>query len=361
MAHRSIFLAAGLICALLCPAAASAAPEPIEPVEVAGDGGYFYAAPQVSPEGNQTVTWEEYDSGAYSLRFAERGTRGEAFKDSVLWSDTGNLEAPSVSFTPGGGIYAVWGISSYGASAEQTFRPPGGDFTPRQAATGCGRFVDSAAGPDGGIALACSHTLASNPPDTTSLGTSPLLGPVTVSEDLLPPAYDPYVRPYVDWGPEGTVAVVSRGRTTTVTPPPANETTRIRVSLRSPTLAYTADVDQATWPNEVFATRPVVLNDGTVAVGLSGSAGARLLIRPPGAATSFTSLNLPGDGIGGISLDASESLHLISANAEPPNREYWASSKPSGGDFGTPFAIPLAGSGDPYIPFDSFRVAADGT
>ncbi len=140
-----------------------------------------------------------------------------------------------------------------------------------------------------------------------------------------------------------------------------NETMRIRVSLRSPAIAFTADVAEATWPDEVSASRPAVLDNGTVAVGLSGSDGARVLIRPPGQLSTFSPHPLLGDGIGGIAVDAGQNLHVLSGNAEASPRRYWAYTKTPTGDFGAAVPIPLAGTGDPYVPFASFQAAPDGT
>jgi|GEM_PF-2702029 len=362
MSYSRLILLSAICLAAFWPAKSLAAvPKPIPQVELTRGANLVDTAPHVSPDGNQVVTYTAIGSADGSVFLSERGSQGGPFVEPLELSSTSNPEPPSISFTPDGGIYAIWGIASSVTPAEQSFRPPGSTFTPHQPAVGCGRFVDSAAGPDGGVAVACSHKLATNPPDTISFGTSPTLGLVTVDDDLLPPAYDDYIEPKVTWGPENTIAIVTRGRKTTTSPPPTNETSRIRVSFRSPTLTGSADIGEATWPNEVFATRAIVLGDGTIAVGLSGSAGSRVLIRPPGLISTFAPHPLLGNGIGGFGIDDDQNLHVLSGNAEASPREYWAFTKTPGGDFGAAVPIPLAGIGDPYIPFDTFRVAADGT
>ncbi|MBN8871175.1 MAG: PKD domain-containing protein [Solirubrobacterales bacterium] len=360
MSHSRLLLLSTICVAAIWPAGSAAAvPRPISPVEVPGSGNLTGAAPHVSPDGNQIVTYTASTGGA-TVSLSERGSQGGPFDDPLVLSSTGNPEPPSVSFTDDGGIYAIWGIASSVAPAEQSFRSPGGTFSPHQPAVGCGRFVDSTAGPGGGVAVACSHKLATNPPDTVSFGTSPTLGPVTVNEDLVPPAYDNYVAPLITWGPEDTIAIVTRGYKTTTDPPPMNQTMRVRVSLRGPTNS-SADIAEATRPNEVNASPPVVLKDGTVAVGLSGSDGSRVLIRPPGLLSVYSTHPLMGDGIGGIGADDSQNLHVLSGSPEASPRQYWAYTKTPTADFGTAVPIPLAGAGDPYIPFDTFQVAPDGT
>jgi PKD repeat protein len=357
--HPRLILLTAICFTVIWPAGSAAAvPLPVPQIQVSGSGKPVDAAPHVAPDGNQIVTYTTQTGNTVVL--SERGSQGGQFSEPAVLSTTTNPEPPSISFTGDGGIYAIWGISSSGMPAEQSFRLPGGAFSPSQPAVGCGRFVDSAAGPDGGIAVACSHRLATNPPDTISFGTSPTLGPVTVNEDLVPAAYENFFQPQITWGSDGTIAIVSRGRKTITDPPPANETMRIRVSIRGP-VNTSADVAEATWPDEVHATPPLVLEDGTVAVGLSGSAGSRVLIRPPGLLSTFSTHPLLGEGIGGIGLDGDQNLHVLSGNPEASPRQYWAYSKTPTADFGTAVPVPLAGAGDPYIPFDTFQVAPDGT
>lgn len=360
MSHSRLILLSAICLAAIWPAGSAAAvPRPISTVEVPGSGNLTDAAPHVSPDGNQIVTYTTSTGGA-TVSLSERGSQGGPFSDPAVLSSTSNPEPPSLSFTDDGGIYAIWGIASSVLPAEQSIRPAGGSFTPKQPATGCGRFVDSAAGPGGGVAVACSHKLATNPPDTVSFGTKPTLMPVTVNEDLVPPAYDNYVAPLIAWGPENTIAIVTRGYKTTTDPPPMNQTMRVRVSLRG-SISSSADIAEATRPDEVNASPPVVLEDGTVAVGLSGSDGSRVLIRPPGLLSIYSTHPLLGDGIGGIGADGDQNLHVLSGSPEASPRRYWAYTKTPTGDFGTGVPIPLAGAGDPYIPFDTFQVAPDGT
>ena len=150
MSHSRLLLLSTICVAAIWPAGSAAAvPRPISPVEVPGSGNLTGAAPHVSPDGNQIVTYTASTGGA-TVSLSERGSQGGPFDDPLVLSSTGNPEPPSVSFTDDGGIYAIWGIASSVAPAEQSFRSPGGTFSPHQPAVGCGRFVDSTAGPGGG-------------------------------------------------------------------------------------------------------------------------------------------------------------------------------------------------------------------
>lgn len=344
--------------ALIWPAAGAAAPEPIPPVEL-DRGNLYEPKPFASPDGGQLVTWigQGPDVGVH---LTERGNLGGPFGQPVQLSATPNGEPPSISFTPDGGLYAIWGIATSNVPAESTTRAPGGEFTPVQTVPGCHRFVDSVAGPGGEIAAACQFGLPTNPPDTVRWGSSPTLGPVTLSEDLTPAAYSPFLTPSLGWGRDGTLAIVSQGATTTTNPPPANETKRVRVSIRGDAPFYTEDVALATRPQDVGADPPLVLDDGTVAVPLSGSAGARMMIRPPGNLTVFTPSPLQGEGFWGAGLDSAQNIHAGTGNSG--DREYWSFVRPPGGAFGSANPIPLPvipGNGDAYLT--GFEVAPDGT
>ncbi len=202
MSYSRLFLFSAICIAAIWPSeSAAAVPVPIPQIEVANEGNPVRSEPHVSPDGNQVVTYTADSPGSGSVYLSERGNQGGSFSDPLELSSTKDPEPPSLSFTDDGGIYVIWGIASTVLPAEQSYRLPGGSFTPHQPAVGCGRFVDSAAGPGGGIAVACSHKLATDPPDTISFGSSPTLGPVTVNEDLVPPAYDIYIAPRITWGP----------------------------------------------------------------------------------------------------------------------------------------------------------------
>lgn len=345
--------------ALAWPTLGDAEPLPIPAIEV-DRGNLQEPKPFVSPSGEQLVTYLG-QAGDIGVHLAERGDQGGTFGQPVLLSSTGNAEPPSLSFTPGGGLYAIWGIASSSAPAEAKIRDPDGTFGPLEQLPGCHRFVDSAAGP-GGLAAVCQYHLPTNPPDTVRWASRPNLGPVpvTTGEDLTPPAYSPFVSSLIGWGPDGTIAIVSQGYNTTTNPPPANETMRIRVSIRGAAPFFTSDIALVTRPDEVGADRPLVLDDGTVAVPLSGSAGARVAVRPPGPLTVFSSLPLQGEGIWGADLDSAQNIHAGAGNSG--DRQYWSQVKPKGGAFGAPNPIQMPvipGNGDAYLV--GFEVAPDGT
>lgn len=355
---RRLIPVVAVVSALAWPAGAAAAPEPIPVVEV-DRGDVHNPKPFAAPDGGQLVSWQGQGADV-GQHLAERGNAGGPFGQPFLLSATPNSEPLSISFTPDSGFYAVWGISTSNAPAESTTRTPDGTFSPVSPIPGCNRFVDSASGPDGGVAMACRYRLMTNPPDTVSWGSSPTLGPVTPTEELTPAAYSSFLRPFIEWGPDGTIAIVAQGYSTTTNPPPANETTRIRVALRGPAPFATADIAFATWPQEVDAGPPLVLDDGTVAVPLSGSEGARMAIRPPGALSTFSMSPLQGEGIWGAGLGASQNLHVASGISD--DREYWSFVKPPGLAVGTANPIPMptiAGGGDAYLT--AFEVAPDGT
>jgi hypothetical protein len=186
MSHPRIVTLTAILFGLLWPGEGAAAPTPIPVIELDKDGSLYEPTPYVSPGGDQMVTWMEQGSGSF-LRLAERGDQGGAFGTPVVLSTTGNFEPPSITFTPDEGLFASWGIAAGGSTAEMAYRPAGGDFAATQPVAGCGRFIDSATGPNGEVAVACLHKLATNPPDTISYGSSPTLGPVTVNEQFLSP------------------------------------------------------------------------------------------------------------------------------------------------------------------------------
>lgn len=342
-------------------AGATAAPLPVDPLEVARSTQLGEAQSFVAPGGAQLISFRAAKPGGNTSVLVER-TDGNPFSDQIDLIQNNNAGPPSLSFTGDGGIYAIVGIATSGAVAQQSVRPPGGEFGPLSPVTNCNRFVDSAAGPNGEIAVVCSHNEAAVPPNTYWLGTSPTLGPVTVNGQINPAVYDSFIKPEVAWGKDGTLAVVADYWTTTTAPPPANQTKRVRATVRNAAKGVFATIDfpNVTQPNDISVSGPVVLDDGTVAFSTSGTAGARVQIRPPGAATAFAASALNGEGATAPQVDGAQNLHVMTGNQGPP-RQYWSNVRPPGGSFGTQVPIPLAGADDPYIPYDGFAVAPDGT
>lgn len=357
-------LLAGVLLLLTWPGAAVAAdpPTPVPPEELAKAQTLGNGTIDIAPSGRQFVTWVEPVAGGDSLLLAEREGEDDPFSGAVELSTTGSFERASLSFTPDGGVFAAWGIATSGTNAEQTYRPPGGSFAPHEPVAGCRRFLDTAARPDGGVALVCARRLATNPPDTISLLTRPDLGPVVSTENLGPPVYDPFVQPRIAAGGDGTIAVVVKSRITTTAIPPPDETSRVYLWTRGPSGSTVSTLAEVTEPDEVGAAGPVVTDDGVIAATVSSTLGARLFTRGPGFPPAF-SYNLPLTGPGASTpvADGSGAIHLMSADAEPPDRRYWANRWTVGDGLAEPVSIPLAGTDDPYIPFDGFTVAADGT
>lgn len=356
---RRFFPLVVIASALIGPGVANAAPLPVPTMEI-GRGNVFEPKVFAAPDGGQFVSWAG-QAADIGLHLTERGDTGGPFGPKILLSSTGNTEPPSISFTPDGGLYAIWGISTTSAPAESKIRPSGGDFGPLEQLPGCHRYVDSAVGP-GGIAAVCQYKLPTNPPDSVRWASRPTLGPVpvTAGEDLVPAAYSPFVSSLIGWGSDGTIAITTQGYNTTSNPPPANETMRIRVSIRGAAPFFTSDIALVTRPAEVGADRPLVLDDGTVAVPLSGSAGARFAIRPPGLITVFANTPLQGEGIWGAGLDSDQNIHAGAGVSG--DRTYWSQVRPPGGTFGAPNPIPMPvipGNGDAYLV--GFKVAPDGT
>lgn len=357
-------LVAGVFLIFTWPGAAAAAdpPVPVPPEVVAQAATLGNGTIDIDPTGRQFVTWNEQSAGSYSLRLVERGAGSGIFSDPVELSTTGNFEPASLSFTPDGGVFAAWGIATTGADVEQTFRPPGGAFAPHAPVPGCRRFVDTAAPPNGGVALTCARRLGTNPPDTISLLTRPDLGPVVSTENLGPPVYDPFLRPRIATGEDGTLAVVVKSRITTTAVPPPNEISRVYLWTRGPGGSTVSTLAEVTAPDEVGTGRPAVTDDGVVAATVSSTGGARLFTRGPGFPPSF-SYNVPlaSQGASAPVIDGAGTIHLMSADAEPPDRRYWTNRWTVDDGLSGPVPIPLAGTNDPYIPFDGFTVAPDGT
>jgi len=353
---------AAFLFGLAFPTGAAAAPMPLDPIEVEQSAQLGQGMPNIAPDGSQLIAFRTIKPAGFTSVLIER-LNGSAFSEQIDLAQNNNVENPSLSFTNDGGMHAVWGIGTNGALAQESTRPPGGEFNPATNVANCNRFVDSAAGPNGEVAVVCSHNEASIPPNTYWLGTSPALGPVTVNEQLNPPVYDSFIQPRLAWGKDGTLAVVADYWTTSTSPPPANKTRRVRALIRNPAQGVNATIDFAnvTQPDEIAVNgEPVVLDDGTVAFATGGTGGALVQIRPPGAATAFAAHVLDGEAATQPGIDAAQNIHVMSVE-QSPTRGYWANVKPPGGTFGAPVPIPLAGAGDPYIPYDGFRVAPDGT
>jgi len=355
---KSAVLMVFLSFAFLAPSS-GAAPGPVDPIELDTGASVGEAVSNVSPAGRQVITYKRDIPGGSATKLVER-TNGKDFSAPVQLTDTTNAEEPEISFTPAGGVYAIWGVASSGAKAQQTYRSPGGDFTPAATVDNCGRFTDSAAGPDGQIAVACSRVTATTPPNSYGFSRVDALGPLTVSDSIIAPVYDNFIQPEIDWGADGTIVITGRFRNTTTNPPPANETTLVRYDIRNTanTLVSAGVISFATEPNEIFTGGTAVLDDGTIAVAVGGNAGARAFIRPPGAASAFTPQDLGAEAARGIQADDAQNLHVAIQNQGPP-RVQWSRVRPPGGSFGTPVPIPLAGAGDPYLV--DFDVAGDGT
>lgn len=364
--RRSTFICVSLSFSLLAFAGtgaspATAAPAPVDPIEVLGGGDLRDARPWAAPDGAQIVTYREA-SAPQSVRLIERRD-GAAFTDPVELTTVGNAEPPDLSFTPAGGTYAVWGVSTTGAVAQQAIRPPGGEFTAAAPVNGCGRFVDSAAGPDGELALACTFTSPS-PPTTSNLrfSTLPALGPFSLSDldDRIQPVYDNFIEPQVAWGSDGTLAFAARYKVTTTNPPPVNETSRIRVVL--PLIAETSDIVQVTEPDTVQLGGLAVAADGRVALSYSTDSGPLLRVRPAGPAGQvYSSHPLPGEEATEPVFERAGPVHVMSV-VQGPDRLYFANVKGAGPGPVASVPIPLAGQGDPYIPYEQgFQAAPDGT
>ncbi len=347
--------------ALAGVAAASAAPGPVDPIEVLNGGDLRDPRPWTAPDGGQIVTYREV-SGPQSVRLIERRD-GATFASPIELSTVGNAEPPDLSFTPDGGTYAVWGVSTTGSTAQQAIRAPGGEFTPAAPVGGCGRFVDSAAGPGGELALACMFTSPS-PPTTSNLrfSTLPALAPFSLSDldDRIQPVYDNFIQPRVAWGQDGTLAFAARYKTTTTNPPPANETRRIRVVL--PLIAETNDIVQVTEPDTAQLGGLAVASDGRIAVSYSTDSGPLLRIRPAGPAGQvYASHPLPGEEVTAPVFEEAGPVHVMSV-VQGPDRLYFANVKGTGPEPVASTPIPLGGQGDPYIPYEEgFQVAPDGT
>jgi len=358
---RKVLLASLTLLGLTWTAPAIAAPEPLDPIEITAAPNLIEAQPWIAPDGGQLISFKRITPGGVQLLTERRN--GGPFADPVDLSDTGNSESPDLSFTPDGGVYAVWGIATTGSDAEQSIRPPGGEFSDAVTVPGCGRFSDSAAGPDGGLALVCSYTSATVPrTSNVRFSQLPSLGPFSLSDlnDRIQPVYDNFIDPKVAWGADGTLAFAARYKTTITDPPPVNETTRIRIGL--PDLAETADLVQVTEPDRAQLGGLAVTPDGRVAVTYSTDAGPLLRVRPAGpVAQPYSTIPLPGEEVTEPVVEAGGDIHAMSVIQGPP-RAYYANVLRDGMPAFESAPIPLAGAGDPYIPYEEgFRVAADGT
>lgn len=342
------------------PAAGDPVPVPVKEAARATQVGN--ATIDLAPDGSRFLTWFQTAAGGYSLRLTERPASGGPFTEPVELSTTGNFEPVSLSFTPDG-VYAAWGIATNGVDAEQSVRPAGGSFGAHVPLTGCRRFLDTASGPDGRISVTCARHLATNPPDVVALLQSIGPGPVFSTENLGGAVYDPFIQPRIAQGSDGTLAVTAKAKTTTTPVPPVNETSRIYLWIRGSGSSTTSTLGEATWPDEIFSSgRPAITTEGAVATTVGGTDGAKLFVIGPGFPPAFSyAVQLEGTGVSAPAVDRGGTVHVMSADAEPPDRVYRANTWTVDGGLADPVRIPLAGKGDPYVPFNGFSVTPDGT
>lgn len=341
---------------------AQAAPAPVDPLEV-GRSTLAVPSPQphVSPTGEQGVVWLNTEPANYAYRSRWR-EGGGAFGPVDELTRQSNTEEPGIAFNQQGRAFVYFG-SSATAGAQYAIREPGeptGAFRPL---TPCGRFVDAAVAPDGRLAVGCSRTLSSTPPDTAVILQSPGLGQAFASPvSPFGAVYDNFIQPEVAWGGDGRLAVTVDMLDVTTSSPPPTYTDRLRSYVIDPGgSAALFEVDTAPYTATLFGLSPTgtaVAGDGAVVItSENDTAGAKVYLRPAGAG-AFTTTTLPWDWAARPAVDGAGTVHAIVAKNGPPYA-YGVITRPLGGSFGpvTDLASPRPASS--YMT--DFEVGTDGT
>ncbi|MBB4664158.1 PKD domain-containing protein [Conexibacter arvalis] len=297
--------------ALAAAATAHGAPGPVDVEELARADGGLQVGAHVSPTGEQYVVYRGGGGSDRALRVRVRAP-GEGFGPVEELSRTANAEMPAIAFAPDGAAYAIWGVATTGARAQASIRPAGGRFGAIVDAGDCGRFVDVAYTVTGRLALACSVSRSGSQPDSAATGLRDGIGQIRPSSYFFPDVFDPFIRPQVSAGADGTVAFAVAMLATTTSPPPSNETTTVRVGVRRPDGSSVNPllVAQATEPRWLYHGGTKVLGDGTVLTVVGGSDGAQVHRLAPGGTAFALERRLPGTEALAAGTDASGALHL---------------------------------------------------
>lgn len=357
---RARALLGAVVVSLLAASTATAAPAPIEPVEVQRAEDVYSPRVGLAADGSGEIVFGEM-LGASKLGALARGSDGTYGPLQEL-TRTHSAEAPpSILFEAGGQAFAAWGIASTGATAEWARRGAGGLFGAVGSAAGCGRFLAYDAAPDGTIALACSATQGTAPnddvvrfgefgPSAESVGAGSTLSGAGVDDN--------FIQPQLAVGADGTLAVgwYQRDETSGID--------KVQVRVRPAGAASFEPIKtlvEASGADGDFLDDIEVLPDGTVLALVSREPGLELYSRPPGTGSAWSPPQalLADEAFGELTADAAGRVTIAVAHGaggmlDP--RTIAVATRPPGGAFG-PFT-PIA-SGD--VAVRALEAAPNGT
>lgn len=350
----------GLIVVLLAWDLSVAKANPVQPLEVDRAAKLGTLSVFASPIGEQIIGYKQAPGDVSQPPLGARGRNaGSSFSQFQQLTNTSNSERLVMSFAPNGDGFGTWGIATTGAPAQQTLRPAGQLFEAQSDMTPCGRFVDAAVSTDGRLAVACSFRLGVSPPDIFRTSILPGLARVNSSTNVISAVIDPFIRPRVAWGADGTTVAAGRHSLNTNPVPPSPEPGTITARVQGPTFTETSTVDASPNVSALAMSDLKVLADGTTLVAGAKDGGARVWVRDPGSVQSFVPVVLPGARAQSVAVDSGGFAHVLSQTEIEP-REATVTIRSVGGLFGPNIPVPMTGP-SAFVPQSGFQVAPDRT
>jgi hypothetical protein len=334
---------------------------PAGPLEVDRAESISTAEPFASPVGELVIGYKRGDGGDVFQPPLGAISRdgGGPFTPFQELTRTSNSERLRMAFGPNGDAYAVWGIATTGAPAEQTLRKAGQPFQTKSDFTSCGRFVVPDVADDGRLAAACSFRQATPPNDNFRFSATPEISRIVSSTNVTGFFVDPFIQPKIDWGPDGTVAAAARHSLNTVTPAPFPVPAAITARVQAPTFTETLTVDATTNLNTMSMNDVLVLPDGTVLVTGSKNGDSMVWTRDPGSGNPFFPVVHSGVVATEPRVDSNGVTHVL-LDDDGGLRAYFVVLRSVGGLYGPDIPVPLTSPAAFVVP-GGFQVKPDGT
>jgi len=350
-----------VLISLVAVPAASAAPGPIDPVQLQQAKAIYQPKVGVAADGSGEVIFGEQTEAGVRLSAASRSADG-SYGPLQQLTRTANAEGPpSILFNASGGAFAAWGIATNGANPEWARRSPNGLFGAAAKLNNCARFLAYDALPNGMTAFACSSESGAAPnndfvrfgefgPASETIGAATTLSGAGIDDNFL--------QPQVAVGADGTLAVAWYQEDAT------SGKNKVQVAVRPAgvtSFEATKTLVEATNPDEDFLDDVEVLSDGTVLVLVSREPGLELYSRPPGPGSAWSAAQplLADDAFGLLAADPAGRVTLAathSAGGMGEPRTIAVATRPPGGSFG---AFTPVASGDVFARV--LEAAPDGT
>jgi hypothetical protein len=334
---------------------------PVDPLEADRAEIISTVSPFASPTGEQLIGYKRGEGGDVFQPPLGATSRdgGGPFTSYQELTRTSNSERLRMAFGPNGDAYAVWGIATTGAPAEQTLRRAGQPFQARSNLASCGRFVEPDTADDGRLAIGCSFRQATPPHDNFRFSATPEISRIVSSTNVTGFFVDPFIRPKIDWGSDGTVATAARHSLNTVTPEPFPVPAAITARVQAPTFTETQTVDSTTNMNTMSMNDILVLPDGTVLVTGSKNGDSTVWTRDPGSGNPFFPVVHSGVVAVEPRVDSNGIAHVLLDDDQTP-RAYNVVLRSVGGVYGPDIPVPIT-SPAAFAIQGGFQVKPDGT